>query len=102
MSLQEKDGMLILMRNEKVLDVRIRKKVSFDGRLHLVRLPAQITHFLKDNGVSVEDLIVDGIEKITERTFRVSLIFGDIDDEPPEKTEQKKDDDSDEYVYLEG
>lgn len=90
------------MNNEKVLDVRIRKKVSFDGRLHLVRLPAQVTHFLKDNGVSVEDLIVDGIEKISERTFRVPLIFGDIDDESSDKIEKKKkeDDDSDEYVYL--
>lgn len=108
-------GMPASMRLEaKVIEIRTSKKASFDGKSYLIRVPSQVVRFFKERGISVEDIILEGIWELKEKVFGVLLIFGDIKegstvqgkepkvDDKSLYDENKEPDDQDDYVVLSG
>jgi len=61
---------------ERVIDFQINKKISFDGKSYVTRLPTEVTRFLEKQGISAREVMIEGIWKIKGNVFCVVMIFG--------------------------
>ena len=87
----------------RVVEFRTLKRASFDGKSYVIRLPSEVVRFLKERGISVEDMVLEGIWKLKERIFGVLMIFGNSEGSAEQETTQGKDnhpDDANDYLVL--
>lgn len=101
--------------NQRVIQISIVKKASFDGKSYIIRLPAEIVRFMQQRNIPVENIVVEGVWEPKEGVFYVLLIFGeksaeqnlkadngDSDDEVKENQsyDESKEPDKEEFVDL--
>ncbi|MGQ0791284.1 MAG: hypothetical protein ACT4NJ_03560 [Nitrosopumilaceae archaeon] len=80
---------------ERVTDFQIKKKISFDGKSYVTRLPTEVTGFLEEQGVSAKETNIEGIWKLKEKVFCIVMIFGDESETKQQNyfTDEPSDDD---------
>lgn len=83
------------MEKERVFSLEINKKASFDGKSYIVRLPAELVHFLEGKNIEIDQMTLKGIWNLEDESYGVLMIFKNKNGEKKESYDEK------DFVVLE-
>lgn len=94
------------MKSKHVFEFSAEKRVSYDGKSRMIRLPAEVVRFLKEQDCIIEETSFEGVWLLEDGRLAVMMAFHkkqpsevvekeDTSYEPEEQT-----DDENEYAVL--